>query len=393
MNKKELRAKLIAEMRELDEKAKKENRSFTDDENKAFSEKEAEIRKLDAEIEAEERSAKLAGFSTELPKEEDENRSAPQNSFMQVRKKANGEFRDITMSVGDAENPGGGYTIAPEEFVNELIKEVEKEAILYNRVRKVPVSGAGSLGIPTEATDASDAGWTNEIPENEISVDSSWSFGKRELAPTDLTKQIVFTKKLLASSALPIDTLTRQKVSQKLVEAFESGIISGTGSSQPLGVFTASANGINTDRDVETETAGKITADDLIEVKMKLRPAYRRKAVWVMNTAVLKEVMKLKDDEGRYLWLESTRAGEPSTLLGLPVIESEFAPDSVEGGEYALILGDFSYYWFAYWKGIDIQVLVEKYAGKNQIGILGHTLADGQPVLPAAFARLKIKAS
>ena len=57
MSKKELRAKLIAEMRELDELAKKEARSFTTDEQKSFDEKDAEVRKLTAEIEAEERAA------------------------------------------------------------------------------------------------------------------------------------------------------------------------------------------------------------------------------------------------------------------------------------------------------------------------------------------------
>ena len=76
MNKKELRAKLIREMKELDELAKKEARSFTDEEKKSFDEKEAEVRKLTAEIEAEERAERMNGFSTELPKPEtEENRN------------------------------------------------------------------------------------------------------------------------------------------------------------------------------------------------------------------------------------------------------------------------------------------------------------------------------
>ena len=55
MNKKELKAKLLAELRELSDKAKTENRSFTADEQKAYDEKMAEVRKLTAEIENEER--------------------------------------------------------------------------------------------------------------------------------------------------------------------------------------------------------------------------------------------------------------------------------------------------------------------------------------------------
>ena len=82
-------------------------------------------------------------------------------------------------------------------FLKDLIEIVQKEAQFYALVDKIPVSGAGSLGIPYEDTDASDASWTAEVPENEISADTAWKFGKRELSPTDLTKLILISKKLL----------------------------------------------------------------------------------------------------------------------------------------------------------------------------------------------------
>ena len=53
---------------------------------------------------------------------------------------------------GNADSPGGGYSIAPEKFVNELQEILQKEAVLYGRVDKIAVSGAGALGLPYEAT-------------------------------------------------------------------------------------------------------------------------------------------------------------------------------------------------------------------------------------------------
>ena len=111
-----------------------------------------------------------------------------------------------------------------------------------------------------------------------------------------------------------------------------------------------------------------------------------------MSTEILKDIMLLKDQNGRFLWQPALTEGQPSTILGLPVIESEYAPNAKTAGSYVVALGDFSHYWFAHWKDMDITVLNEKFAGTNQIGFLGHTLADGQPTLPAAFARLAIKA-
>lgn len=387
----ERKATLINEMRAMNESAK--DRAFSDEEKKSYSEKEAELKSVVAKIEAEERKSTLAGFTNEPPAPAADNPgktggTEEKKGFFKVEKRSG----DVFLSVGTKESPGGAAALAPEEFLHEILKEVEKEAILYSRVRKLPVSGAGSLGVPYEKTDATAAEWTNEIPATEIGYDKAWEFGKRSLSPIDLVKQILITKKILAASAFPIDTLAKDKIVEKLTSAFENGIINGSGLNQPLGVFTASADGIPASRDVETG-ASAISADDLINMKMSLRPEYRSKAVWVMSTEVLKDVMKLKATDGRYLWQPAIALGEPATILGLPVIESEYAPTAKTAGSYVAVLGDFSHYWFAYWKGLDVTVLNEKYAGTNQIGFLGHTLADGQPTLPAAFARLKIKSA
>ena len=402
MNKKEKRSALIAEMEAISKKVADEKRAFTDEERKAFDEKEAEVRKLTAEIEDETRNKTLEEFAgLERPESEPEARSKDE-SFFKVEKRAGGVELRTAMTQAD-----GGAAIAPEQFVHDIIKAVEKEALVYPRVKKIAVNGAGSLGLPYEAADASSAAWTAEVPANAIGADSTWAFGKRSLSPTDLTKLIKVSKKLLATSAFPIDTLAKEKIAEKLTAAFENAIINGTGVAaansgnvnQPLGLFVASNDGVSTARDVETKESLAISADDIINMYMSLRPGYRRKAVWIMNTAILKDVMLLKDKNDQYLWHESLRVGEPSTLMGLPVLESEYAPvgsgsnGALAGGDYVMVLGDLSHYQFAYWKGMDITVANEVFAGTNQIGFYGHTLADGMPTLAEAFSRLKIKAA
>ena len=389
----EKRSALIAEMKAMNELAEKEARSFTDEEKKLFDEKEAEVRTLSAEIEKEARAKTLSDFagldSTVEPKEE---RNA--QLFKAERTATGMELRTADMTVAD-----GGAALAPQQFVEELEKNLQKETLIYARVKKIPVSGAGSLGLPYEKTDASAAGWTAEVPTNEISADNTWEFAKRELAPSDLTKLIKVSKKLLATSALPIDQLAQEKITEKLTAAFENAIVNGNGSGQPLGIFAASNDGIPTSRDVTSEGNLAITADDLINVYMSIRPVYRRNCVWVMNTQTVKDVMKLKDKNDQYLWQESLRANEPPRLLGLPVLESEYAPigsgsaGAWAANDYALALGDLSHYQFAYWKGLEITIAKEVFAGKNQVGFYGHTLADGCPTLPEAFARLKMAAT
>jgi len=386
MNKKEQRAKLVAELREMHELAQKENRSFTDEENKTFAEKEAEVRKLSQEIAAEEREALIKGFATELPKTEGENRGEVSDKMKEFRNYLlNGEKRDI--SVGS-----GGGALSPQEFVAEIIKGVENDSPLYGLVRKFPLSEAKSLGAPYEAADASDAAWTAEVPSSDISADATLAYSLRELSPNTLVKLIKISDKLVKVSALPIEQIVKEKITEKLVAAFENGITVGTGSGQPLGVFTASANGVPTSRDVTTAGA-TLAADDLIKTKMSLKPAYRRKARWVMSTDILTDCLLLKDKNDQYLWRPGLRDGDPDTLLGLPVIESAYAPSTKTSGSYIAVLGDFSYYWWAYVDGIEIKNLVELFALKNQLGFKGTAYADGAPVLAEAFSRVKVGTS
>lgn len=386
MNKKEQRAKLIAELRAMHELAQKENRAFTDDESKAFAEKEAEVRKLSAEIAAEEREAMLKGFTTELPKEEGESRGEVSDKMKEFRNYLlTGEKRDL--SIGS-----GGGALSPQEYVAEIIKEVEDASPLYGLVRKFPLTEAKSLGAPYESADASDADWTAEVSLSDVSADATLAYSLRELSPNTLVKLIKVSDKLVKVSALPIEQIIRDKISEKIVAAFERGITVGTGSGQPLGVFTASANGVPTSRDVTT-AGSAIAADDLVKMKMSLKPAYRRNARWVMSTEILTDCLLLKDKNDQYLWRPGLRDGDPDTLLGLPVIESAYAPTTKTAGDYVAVLGDFRYYWWAYVDGLEIKNLVELFALKNQLGFKGTAYADGAPVLPAAFARLKIKSS
>lgn len=391
MGKKERRAQLIAEMREINDKLLAEKRSFNDEERQAYEAKEAEVRQLTAEIEAEERAAALNGFSSNLPANqengEERNNTDETAEFRQFL--ADGRIESRTaMTVGD-----GGGALAPKEFVAEVIQGLDAEAPVYAKVRKVPLNSVSGVDAPAMDSDASDAAWTAEVPAQAIGADTSLGYKKVTITPETLAKLVLVSKKLIKTSAIPIDTLVRERLTAKIAKAFENGILNGTGANQqPLGVFTASNNGVTTARDVST-AGNAIAADDFIDVKMKLKPGHRKNAVWVMNTAILKTVMKLKDSNGDYIWQKGFAEGEPDTILGIPVIESELAPSAVTAGSYVAVLGDFSKYWFAYVDQVEIQVLLEKYADTLQVGYLGNVLASGAPVLPEAFARLKIKSS
>lgn len=83
------------------------------------------------------------------------------------------------------------------------------------------------------------------------------------------------------------------------------------------------------------------------------------------------------------------RLGEhPSTLLDVPVKISEYSPSVLTNSAYVGILGNFSYYEICDVEEMEIQRLVELFAGNHEVGFLGRRWLDGAPVLGEAFTRL-----
>ncbi|HSH28678.1 MAG TPA: phage major capsid protein, partial [Thiohalobacter sp.] len=283
----------------------------------------------------------------------------------------------------------GGYLAAPEQFVNELIKGVDDMVFMRGMATTMMIDGAHSLGVPSLAADPADADWTAEV--GAVSEDSTMSFGKRELQPHLLTKLIKVSMKLLRRSAMPAEMVVMDRLRYKFGITLEKAYLTGSGASQPLGVFTASSNGISTSRDVSTgNTTTSIQADGLMEAKYSLKGQYHTRAQWIFHRDGVKQVAKLKDGDGQYIWQPGLQAGQPDRLLQMPINMSEYAPNTFTTGQYVGILGDFSNYWIVDSMAMAVQRLNELYAGNNQVGFIGRLESDGMPVLEEAFARVKL---
>lgn len=296
------------------------------------------------------------------------------------------EQRDLQADSDTA----GGYTIPDQQFVNELIKAADDATAVRSISRVIPVMGADSLGVPTLTARAGDATWGTELQV--ATADSTMAFGGRELKPRDFTIYIKASSKLLQKSALNAEQVIIDELSYKMGILQEDGYLNGTGGgNEPLGVFTASNSGISTGRDVSTGNATtSIGADGLIEAKHAIKSNYWPRLRWIFHRDALKQIRKLKDGDGQYIWQAGLSAGMPDRILDTPYSLSEFAPNTFTTGLYVGIIGDFSRYWIADDMNMSIQRLNELLALTNQIGFIGRGRTDGMPVLEEAFARVKL---
>lgn len=304
---------------------------------------------------------------------------------LEVGKGVGGELeeRDLQADL----DTQGGYILPPMQQVAALIKAVDDAVQIRQFATVMQLRGAQSLGAPSLDSDPADPDWTSEIATG--TNDTAMSFGRRELSPSPLAKRIKVSRKLLRL-APAVEQLVMSRLAYKFGVAEERNFLLGSGANQPLGMFTASANGIPTSRDVTTGTTSAVTADGLIETKFALKAAYWARARWLFHRTTLKQIRLLKDAQNQYLWQPGLTANTPDTILDSPYIVSEFAPSTYTTGQYVTLYGDMSFYWIAESLAMEVQRLDQLYAEANQVGFIGRMELDGMPVLAEAFVRGKL---
>jgi HK97 family phage major capsid protein len=242
-------------------------------------------------------------------------------------------------------------------------------------------------------TDLADDEWgAGELTEASDSADVA--FGKRELKPRDIKRRVIkVSKALIESATIDVEAFVQARRAVALGRTLEAAYMTGDGSNQPLGIFTASNDGIGTGRDVATGLATGFTAEGLITIQGTLKPQYEANARWLFHRDAVTLIRKLKDGDGRFIWQPGLQLGVPNMILARPFIVSEFVPHTFTNGLYAGMYGDFSYYQYVDRLAAAMQRLVELYARAGQIGLLFDGQgADGMPVLSEAFVRVKCAA-
>ncbi len=401
------RAALVKEARDILDKAENEKRDLTTEEDERYKRIMAEVDKRGKDIEREERVAALEtelkqSIDTPVTAQEQPGDAGPET---RANPRASEEYRaafqrflrggmaalrgEETRALQAGDNVLGGYVVAPQQFVAQLLKGLDEMVFIRQRATKYTLDRAESLGVPSLDTDLNDADWTAELATG--AEDNALTFGKRELRPHPLAKRVKISNKLLRQGAIDPEALVLERMVYKSAVTEEKAFCLGDGVDKPLGVFVATNQGISTARDVSNgNTATALTFDGLIAAKYALKGGYWPRAEWLFHRNAVEMLAKIKDTNGQYVWRESVRVGEPDRILSFPVMMSEYVPNTFTTGLYVGMLADFSFYWIVDALDMQIQRLVELYAETNQTGFIGRKETDGMPVLEEAFVRVKL---
>lgn len=282
--------------------------------------------------------------------------------------------------VGD--DTKGGY-LAPAEFQAEVIKGIVEISPIRQAVR-VGSTGAGSVILP-KLTGRPTANWVGEDEERD---ETTMTYGQLEIPVHELACFIDVSLRLLEDSAINVESEIATELSQEFAGKESAAFSDGNGVKKPLGI--QQATGI---AEVVNGHATNLSADALISLLYAMPAQYRKTGSWLMNGTTLGTVMKLKDGQGQYLWQPSYQAGQPSTILGRPVIEDPTMPN-IASGAFPIYYGDFSKAYRIYDR-VGMSILRDPYtqATKGMVRFHARRRVGGGPVLTEALRKLKMSAS
>ncbi|MEO9340475.1 phage major capsid protein [Mesorhizobium sp. SB112] len=333
---------------------------------------------------------RIAQLETRLnrPGTQQEERNEPsdeQRSFGIYLRRGDAGLSEIERRALTVGNDTSAGFLAPETFGNEILKTLAEYSPIRNYAKVVQIAGP-EIKYPKRLT-GTNADWVAEIANR---PESAPTYGQVTLTPYELATFVEVSKQLLEDAAYDVEGEIRDAVAEDFGAKEGAAFVSGNGVGKPNGILNAT--GIAEVVSGHASTLGSAPGDLLIDLMAKLPTAYANNGAWLMNRLTLAAVRKLKDAQGAYLWQPGIQAGQPSTLLGRPVIEA-VDMDSVAAGKFPIVFGDWSGYRIV--DRVGLSILTDPFTrAKNGITVFHARKRVGGDVTNAEkFVKLKIAAS
>lgn len=249
-------------------------------------------------------------------------------------------------SFSGASGAAGGYAVPREidQLIGATLKAISPIRGIANVVR---TGTAGYRKLVTAGGIVS--GWASETGARAETGTPSFN----EIAPPsgELYANPAASQAMLDDAQFDVEGWLAGEIAREFAVAEGAAFVNGNGTNKPKGFLTYtttseadSARAFGSLQYVASGAAGAFAGsnpqDKLIDLVQSLRAPYRQGASFVMNSATLAAIRKMKTSDGAFIWQPGLAAGQPATLLGYPVVEAEDMPD-IAANSLSIAFGNF----------------------------------------------------
>ncbi|KLE34467.1 phage major capsid protein [Aurantiacibacter luteus] len=298
-------------------------------------------------------------------------------------------------SISGAVAKDGGYAV-PREIDAMIASELKDISPIRAIAQVVQVGTSGYRKLVTTGGTAS--GWVGETGARPETDTPEFA----EIAPPtgELYANPAASQSMLDDAAFDLEAWLASEIAMEFARAEGAAFVKGNGINQPRGFLSAptsmAGDAVRTFGTLQYIGSGDADGFDaapearLIDLVHTMKAGHRQGASWVMNSATLSEVRKLKTTDGAFLWQPGLIEGQPDRLLGYPVVEAEDMPD-VGAGAFPIAFGNFRAGYLIAERSAT-QILRDPFTNKPFVHFYATKRVGGQVLDSSAIKLLKIEA-
>ena len=235
-------------------------------------------------------------------------------------------------AVTGAAAADGGFAV-PREIDALITAQLKTISPIRAIAQVVQVGTAGYRKLVTAGGTAS--GWVSETAARPETTTPKFN----EIVPPmgELYANPAASQAMLDDTAFDLEGWLANEIAAEFARAEGMAFVNGTGTNQPRGFLqapnAATADAARAFGTLQFIASGNATGFDtapelkLIDLVHSLKSGHRQGAAFVMNSKTMAAVRKFKAADGTFLWQPGVLEGQPSRLLGYPVVEAEDMPD------------------------------------------------------------------
>ena len=212
------------------------------------------------------------------------------------------------------------------------------------------------------------------------------SFGAKTIS----SKSILITRELLQDSVFDVQSYAERQAVRRIGRVSNKFFtVTQAGTGMPVGVVSSAKVGLT------AAAADKVTWVELTDLIYAINRAYREggemgeggfspelggRIGYMISDNAEKAIRVLLDNDGRPLWVPSTREGAPSMLNGHPYVVNGHM-DAVATGNVPILFGNFSYYGIRTVAAIEIfRFMDSRTMQRNTVECLAFARRDARPM-------------
>jgi HK97 family phage major capsid protein len=337
----ERRASLVTQMREVAERAVEENRDMTADEDRQFTEMNAEVdalqKRADAMLEGEKRAKETEDAFANLTGKPQERRTEDKlgdelRAFMTG--KGGREFVVPTIGAEKRDLSTSSSGVIDTGFRQQLWEYmIENAGVLSTGVDLLQTASGETIKLPRATVHSTAAAAT----EGSAITESDPTLGSVNSTVTKEGYVLQISRELIDDSGVDLQGYLARSAGRALGNAVGAAAVTAAVAAASAGATTAAGELTSLGSQA---TAGK-GFDYLITLFHSVIAPYRASAscAWLTSDTGAAMIRKIKSTDGVYAWQPAITVGQPDTILGKPVYIDTNVADPGASAE-SVLFGD-----------------------------------------------------